>query len=298
MMEDNYHVSVFPAEVISHCSFLTDRPGHLIDMTFGGGGHSFMLLDRYPLLKITAFDQDQYAVQRGRKKIQEKKLEQRITLFQENFANFNQHIEDTLFDAALFDLGVSSHHFNCPERGFSFRFDASLDMRMNQGQELTAFEVVNYYSRDQLEELLFLYGEEPFAKRIAEKICNSRAEKKIETTKELENIIFHAYPAKLRHRKTHPATRTFQALRIEVNNELNVLKKTLPQVLEVLSPQGLLMVISFHSLEDRIVKHQFKDFKRQGYGEILYKKPLIPAKSEQENNPRSRSAKLRVVRKR
>jgi 16S rRNA (cytosine1402-N4)-methyltransferase len=197
------------------------------------------------------------------------------------------------------DLGVSSHQFDKMERGFSFRADAPLDMRMNHGDNSkpTAADLLNTLSEKEIADLLFTYGEERLSRRIAAKICELRLTKKIETTSELEDICFHAYPAKDRHQKTHPATRSFQALRIAVNDELRVLENTIPKLLPYLSEGGVLAIISFHSLEDRIVKHTFKEIlEKQDFPvTILTKKPLTATEEELSINSRSRSAKLRIL---
>jgi 16S rRNA (cytosine1402-N4)-methyltransferase len=205
------------------------------------------------------------------------------------------------FAGILMDLGVSSHQFDKMERGFSFRADAPLDMRMNYGDSdtPTAADLLNTLSEKEIADILFTYGEERLSRRIASKICEFRATKKIETTGEIEDIIFHCYPPKDRHGKTHPATRSFQALRIAVNDELRVLEDTLPKLLPYIAEGGVLAVISFHSLEDRIVKHTFKEMmeKPDFPVTILTKKPLTATDEELFNNSRSRSAKLRLLKR-
>jgi 16S rRNA (cytosine1402-N4)-methyltransferase len=203
------------------------------------------------------------------------------------------------FAGILMDLGVSSHQFDKTERGFSFRGDAPLDMRMNYGDSNTptAADLLNTLPEKEIADLLFAYGDERLSRRIAARICELRQTKKIETTGELEDICFHAYPAKDRHQKTHPATRSFQALRIAVNDELRVLEDTIPKLLPYLSEGGVLAIISFHSLEDRIVKHTFKELlEKQDFPvTILTKKPLTATDEELSENSRSRSAKLRLL---
>ena len=208
---------------------------------------------------------------------------------------------DKKLDGIVMDLGVSSHHFDDFERGFSFREDAFLDMRMNQdkGEFYTASEVLNELDEESLANMIFKYGEERYSRRIAKAIVSFRREQRLERTKDLENICFHAYPANLRHKKIHPATKTFQALRIFVNRELEVLENSLENMFHLLSPGGVLAVISFHSLEDRIVKHKFKEIFQsdKNAAKIITKKPIYPSEQELEENSRSRSAKLRLLQK-
>ena len=222
-----------------------------------------------------------------------------------NYEEFPSWIEankpELKFHGILMDLGVSSHHFDKFDRGFSFREDAPLDMRMDfQNERLyTAAEVLNTFDEEDIADIIFKYGEERLSRRIAKNIVEARSDKKIETTKELENICFHAYPVSQRHKKTHPATKTFQALRIFVNRELEVLENTLEKLYDLLLPGGVLAVISFHSLEDRIAKHKFKEIFQinKKTAKILTKKPVYPSESELSENSRSRSAKLRVLQK-
>jgi len=244
-------------------------------------------------------DQDPDALKNGRKLIEEKKLGERIDLISSNFSQFPSLMGDKYpeirFGGILMDLGVSSHQFDIPERGFSFKYDAPLDMRMNYEDDTqeTAADICNTRSGEELEEIFREYGEERFSGRIAEKIVEVRP---IKTTKDLENIIFHCYPKKMRFGKIHPATRCFQALRIAVNEELGVLSEVLPQLTELLKTGGRLCVISFHSLEDRIVKRAFKELAKENESlKIVTKKPITPGESEIAANSRSRSAKLRVI---
>jgi 16S rRNA (cytosine1402-N4)-methyltransferase len=197
----------------------------------------------------------------------------------------------------LFDLGVSSMQFDKAERGFSFRYDAPLDMRMDKGAELTAEELVNRYPEADLSRIIYEYGEERFNRRIAKAIVERRKEGRIDTTAKLVDVIMRAVPYKGKHGRVHPATRTFQALRIAVNDELKVLEKALDDAIGLLNPSGAICVISYHSLEDRIVKNKFKEAKANKILDILYKKPLTPEEGEIGENPRSRSAKLRAARR-
>ncbi len=273
------------------------------DLTFGAGGHTFAISDQIQHSKVISTDQDPDALENGEKVIVERQKQNQISLLNMNFSQFpdwavSQGLSGK-FSGILMDLGVSSHQFDKMDRGFSFRGDSILDMRMNyQSDEIpTAADLLNSLSETEIADLIYKYGEERLSRRIASSIVEFRKTKKIETTKELENICFHAYPAKERHGRIHPATRTFQALRIAVNSELKVLEDTLPKLLPLLCPGGVIAVISFHSLEDRIVKHKFKELmENQDFPvTILTKKPILPSETEVSENSRSRSAKLRIL---
>ncbi len=274
-------------------------PINLCDFTFGAGGHSVALLEEFPNAHLITFDQDVEAYKNGLELLRKKGLEERVTFINDNFASFNTHMDPGFkIHGALLDAGVSSHQFDTGERGFSFRFEGPLDMRMSPKIKVTARDIVNEASREDLLKILYDYGEEKFAKNIVDTIIERRQQATIETTKDLEDICFHSYPKKLRHGKIHPATKTFQALRIEVNNELGVLKDIIDQVIPCLELGGIFQVISFHSLEDRIVKHEFKGrLKRDLPVSVLTKKPILPSKEEIFENSRSRSAKLRVIKR-
>jgi 16S rRNA (cytosine1402-N4)-methyltransferase len=273
------------------------------DLTFGAGGHTFALSDHIAGSTVYSVDQDPDALKNGEENIIHRGKVGSVKLLPMNFVEFPEWCEQNQmqqkFAGILMDLGVSSHQFDKMERGFSFRADAPLDMRMNHGDNSTptAADLLNTLSEKEIADLLFTYGEERLSRRIAAKICELRMTKKIETTSELEDICFHAYPAKDRHQKTHPATRSFQALRIAVNDELRVLESTIPKLLPYLSEGGVLAIISFHSLEDRIVKHTFKEIlEKQDFPvTILTKKPLTATEEELSINSRSRSAKLRIL---
>ena len=283
-----------------------DEKSYFADLTFGGGGHSFEFLYRSPLFQVRSTDQDPDALKNGQQRIISEKMGDRIKLFDTNFLHFptlarEQCAEINGFQGILLDLGVSSHHFDDGSRGFSFRFDAPLDMRMNN-QSLdfqTAEEIVNNYREEDLARIFFEYAEEKNARKIARTICLERKTKPIKTTKDLENIIFHCYPKEHRYGKTNPSTKVFQALRLEVNRELEVLTETITQLIPLLKVGGRLAIISFHSLEDRIVKNVFRDASGANdiLVEVLTKKPILPKNEEIIANPRSRSAKLRVLEK-
>lgn len=282
---------------------LKDEEEYFIDFTFGGGGHTFELLERKPNINVFAFDQDSDAIKNGKLNIKSRNLDDKITLIHDNYINFEKHLGKYPFlieniSGIIMDIGVSSHQFDAGERGFSFRYDADLDMRMNRDDDSldTAEVLINENTEEELKNLFSEYGEERYASRIAQAICEQRNIARIKTTKELENIIFHCYPKKDRFKKAHPATKCFQALRIAVNKELEVLENVIPQIISNLKIGGKLCIISFHSLEDRIVKRKFKELQA---GEvpckILTKRPLVPSEDEIMHNSRARSAKLRVI---
>ncbi len=283
---DFEHYSVLSRELISGLGI--SAPGHYLDLTAGGGGHSQLILQSHPEVKLTAVDRDQIAIATVKSRLANYYPE-RLELWQGNFANFQPR--DQLFAGIIADLGVSSPQFDTPERGFSFRHEAKLDMRMDASQRLTAAEIVNHRKERTLADLIYQYGEERFSRRIAKAIV---AKRPLRTTTQLANVIYGAVPGKYRHGKIHPATRTFQALRIVVNGELEALETILQQAPSWLQPGGIIGIISFHSLEDRLVKHGFRNHELL---EVITKKPLVPQDDEIQENSRSRSAKLRFARR-
>lgn len=305
MSEYLAHYSVMLKECLEAMELGSKASSSLLfaDLTFGAGGHTFALSDHVPGSTVYSTDQDPDALKNGEENIRNRGKVGAIHLLPMNFEEFPEWCEKNQmqgkFAGILMDLGVSSHQFDKMERGFSFRADAPLDMRMNYGDSAipTAAELLNSLSEKEIADLIFNYGEERLSRRIAAKICELREKEPIATTGQIEDICFHAYPAKDRHGKIHPATRTFQALRIAVNRELTVLEHTLPKLLPYLAEGGVLAVISFHSLEDRIVKHAFKEIveKRDFPATILTKKPLTATEEELSQNSRSRSAKLRLL---
>ena len=306
MLDYKDHRPVLKDEIIrAFCSENLSPPEgiYICDCTFGGGGHSFALLERLPGLKIIAFDQDIDAVDNGIIEISNRGLEDRIFLSHCNFSQLLKKIEKMELSGQiygiLFDLGVSSHHFGTPSRGFSLQHEGPLDMRMNQNNfnTPTAKEILEQKSEEEIAEIIYRYGEEKYSKRIAAEIVKFRSHSLFESTKQLENIVFHCYPKRERYKKTHPATRTFQALRLYINQELELLEQVLEDALQVLRKGGKIAAISFHSLEDRIVKHQFREFAQIARGEIITKKPILPTAKEWQENKRSRSAKLRIIKK-
>jgi 16S rRNA (cytosine1402-N4)-methyltransferase len=282
-----------------------DESPILADMTFGGGGHSCAMAQLSEKVKVFSVDQDPDALENGFKIIKEKKLENNLILTKMNYEQFPSWIRENhpelKLNGILMDLGVSSHHFDQFDRGFSFREDAFLDMRMDYKNEklYTAAEVLNTFDEEDIANIIFKYGEERLSRRIAKNIIEFREKEKLDRTKQLEDIVFHSYPKHQRHGRAHPATRTFQALRIFVNRELEVLENTLQELFDILAPGGTLAVISFHSLEDRIAKHKFREIFQtdKKIAKILTKKPIYPSEEEIAENSRSRSAKLRIIQK-
>ena len=289
------HESVLLEEAVA---WLKPAPGKtLLDGTLGLGGHARRWLEQSaPDGQVVGFDRDPQAVLEARRVLEV--FGDRTMIHQDNFMNCWQRLEragPSHVDAILLDLGVSSMQLDSPSRGFSFRMDGPLDMRMDPGQTLNAETLVNESNEKELQEILWKFGEERFARRIARRICESRTQKRICTTGQLEAVIFHGVPAPYRHGRIHPATRSFQALRLAVNGELQALEVFLSEALSHLKPGGRIAVISFHSLEDRIVKHAFRDAEKNGQGKVLTKKPILAAEEESQRNPRSRSAKMRVI---
>ena len=291
------HYPVMHEEVLENLTIDASKPSLYIDCTTGEGGHTALFLARYPLLHAIGLDIDS--------DIQKKAIE-RFKDYGDRFTPVNTWFDDYLereksgiADAILFDLGISIFHYEESERGFSFRADEELDMRLDKNQRLSARDVVNEYSEEELADVIYRYGEERYSRRIARAIVESRTIKKIDTSLELSNIIFHAVPKEYRYGRIHPATRTFQALRIEVNKELDRISPALENAIRVLKKGGRVGVITFHSLEDRIVKWYFKNRASSEDADIkiLTKKPIIATDKEREENAPSRSAKLRIVEK-
>lgn len=293
--------------------FLSPKPGGIyVDATLGGGGHFREILERTNGKgRFIGIDRDEDAISNARKNFIEN--HENIEFVHDNFKNIKQIIEDRKIqgiDGIIFDLGVSSFQLDEPSRGFSYMKDAPLDMRMDKKTQLTAEQVVNEMDRDSLKKIFKEYGEESWAGRIAEFICERRKKNRIMTTGQLVEIIKDAIPARARRKGPHPAKRVFQALRIYVNGELDILHDSLIDAVNVLNPEGRICVITFHSLEDRIVKETFRELATDcicpkevpvctcGHKkliDILTHKPIYPSTEEIEQNPRSRSAKLRVA---
>ena len=302
------HISVLLEESIS--SLNLDESSIIVDATLGYGGHSSNILERIKKGHLFAFDQDSEAIRHSTDRLN--KIGTNFTIIKSNFVHLQEELNRLgvyKIDGALFDLGVSSPQLDDEERGFSFHNDAKLDMRMDRDQKLSAYEVVNNYSKEKLSKIFYKYGEDKFANNIAKKIVEYREYKPIETTLELVEIIKTAVPMKFRIDK-HPARQIFQAIRIEVNHELDVIEPAINQALDMLNIGGRVAVITFHSLEDRLVKNIFKDKckiddKVKGLPNIpdeylpdfklVYNKAIAPSKEELEKNPRARSSKLRVI---
>ena len=300
------HISVLLKETIENLN-LSDN-SIIVDCTLGYAGHSSEILKRIRNGKLYAFDQDADAIKYSNEKL--KKISSNFEIIKSNFSRLKLELEKrnvNLVDGIMYDLGVSSPQLDTDERGFSFHKDSKLDMRMDRSQELSAYEVVNNYSYDELFRIIKNYGEEKYASSIAKNIISARSTKNIETTMELTDIIKSSVPFKYRNEK-HPARKTFQAIRIEVNDELNVFEKSLREALDLIRVNGRICVITFHSLEDRICKNIFKEV--SSVPKELAKLPIIPDElkpkykiidcidpslNEIENNKRSRSAKLRVI---
>ena len=280
------HLSVLSRELISGLNI--SEGGQYLDATVGGGGHSELILQSADRVELVAIDRDERAIAAAKEKLANY-YPQQIQFWQGNFADYQP--EGKLFDGIIADLGVSSPQLDLPERGFSFRHTAPLDMRMDRSESLDAAQIVNHWSEKKIADLIYEYGEERFSRRIAKKIVQQRP---FQTTTELADAIASSVPGKYRHGRIHPATRTFQALRIVVNNELKSLELLLDRAPDWLKPGGIIGIISFHSLEDRIVKHRFRNCELL---EVITKKPIVAQKDEQRQNPRSRSAKLRLARK-
>lgn len=289
------HEPVMVNEAIEKLSL---KKGDIIfDGTCGAGGHDEAILKRIlPGGRVIAVDKDRTAIEAAKQKLAG--FKDNITFVHSDFRKLDTIIADNaqrLVNGAIFDLGVSSGHLDESKRGFSFRREGPLDMRMNQDQDLSACDVVNRLRRSDLEYIISHFGEERHAKLIARSIERAREKEPITTTGKLEEIIYKAVGRYYKGQKLHPAARTFQALRIYVNDELGALEKALDKLDKCIERGGRVCFISFHSLEDRIVKRAFKDLQRQGSFKIITKKPLRPQPEERKKNPRSRSAKLRVA---
>ncbi len=307
------HKPVLLTEVLE---YLNLQPGCVVaDCTAGGGGHSEAIIKEIlPGGRLIALDQDNDAVEAVKERLKTFGADT-ISVVQANFINLKAVLQELgikKIDGVLYDLGVSSYQLDAPERGFSYKNDAPLDMRMNKEAPLSAYDLISQASQEELSRIIYSYGEERWAKRIAAFIVQEREKEAIETTQRLVEIIKMAIPKGARQDGPHPAKRTFQALRIAVNRELEILEEALEQGIEVLNPGGRIVVISFHSLEDRIAKEVFQ---RKAKGctcpkelpvcvcnnkpvvKIMKRKPILPGAEELENNPRSRSAKMRAAQK-
>lgn len=304
-----HHVSVLLNECIEGLNIKEN--GIYVDGTLGGGGHSYKIAEKLTSGRLIGIDQDTNAIEAAGKRLEI--FKDKITLVHDNFSNVKAIMENLGIEKAdgfLLDIGVSSYQLDEAERGFSYMQDAPLDMRMDVSADLSAYDVVNGYNEQQLDDVIFKYGEERWAKRIAQFIVDERKEKPIETTFELVDVIKKAVPKGARKDGPHPAKRTFQAIRIEVNHELEILEKTIDDMTQLLNPGGRLCIITFHSLEDRIVKNVFRKQEnpctcppefpvcvcgKKPLGKVITRKPILPSDVEIDENHRSRSAKLRIL---
>lgn len=305
------HKSVLLDECIESLNIRPD--GIYVDGTLGGAGHSLEIVKKLTTGKLVAFDQDMDAIENAKVKL--KDYMENVVLIHSNFENLDEKLKEYgifSIDGILLDLGVSSYQLDTPQRGFSYMHDAPLDMRMDKNLNESAYDIINYYSEEALDKIIRDYGEENWHNRIAKFIIEKRTEKPIETTFELVDVIKAAVPKKARDESLHPAKRTFQAIRIAVNRELDVIEKVIKEASDNMNKGGVISIITFHSLEDRIVKNVFKDLS-QGCKcppefpicncnikptlKIINKKPIISSKEELEENPRARSAKLRCAMK-
>jgi S-adenosyl-methyltransferase mraW len=306
---DFKHISVLLDETIDGLDIKPD--GIYVDGTLGGGGHSYEILKRLsPKGRLIGIDQDGEALKAAGERLKE--FENQTTLVRSNYCEIDKVLKELnveKVDGILLDIGVSSYQLDNLERGFSYKSDAPLDMRMDTRQELTAADVVNTYSENELFKIIKDYGEDKFAKNIAKHIVLARKEKPLETTKELSEVIKRAIPMKVQAKGGHPAKKTFQAIRIEVNQELTVLKESIDKMIDLLKPNGRICIITFHSLEDRIVKTKFRENEnpctcppkfpvcvcgKKSKGKVITRKPIIPSEDEIEENKRAKSSKLRI----
>lgn len=307
------HKSVLLEETIENLNIMPD--GIYVDGTLGGGGHSYHIAEQLSSNgRLIGIDQDADAIAAATKRLEP--FSDRVTIVRNNYCNFEQVLKELSIDKVdgiVLDLGVSSYQLDTAERGFTYKTDAPLDMRMDQRQQLTAKDIVNTYSEFDLYRIIRDYGEDRFAKNIARHIVSARQIKPIETTFELNEVIKAAIPMKVRAVGGHPAKKTFQAIRIELNHELDVLEDSIDTMIDHLNDKGRICIITFHSLEDRIVKTRFRncenpctcppDFPvcvcgKKSKGKVITRKPIVPSEEELEENKRSKSSKLRVFERR
>jgi 16S rRNA (cytosine1402-N4)-methyltransferase len=306
------HTTVLLDEAVNGLNIKPD--GIYVDCTLGGAGHSSLILSKLTDNgKLFAFDQDEVAIANAKEKLS--LYGEQLTIIKSNFLYLKEELEELgieKVDGVLYDLGVSSPQLDTPERGFSYHHDAPLDMRMDNDADISAYDVINHWSYEDLVRIFFRYGEEKFSKQIARKIEARREIKPIETTFELVELIKEGIPAPARRKGGHPAKRIFQAVRIAVNDELAVFEKSLQKAIDILNPEGRISVITFHSLEDRICKAAFKKASETPdlpHGlpiipeefkpilKLITRKPILPSEEELEHNNRARSAKLRIAEK-
>jgi len=307
-----HHISVLPDETIANLNIKPD--GIYLDGTLGGGGHAYRICKQLSEKgRFFGIDQDEDAIAAATKRLED--FQDKVTIIHSNYCNAKEALSEygvEKVDGILLDLGVSSYQLDNEERGFSYKYDTDLDMRMDRSAAFSAKTIVNEYSEAELYRIIRDYGEERFAKNIAKHIVLRRMDKPVETTGELNEIIKAAIPAKMRAKTGHPSKRTFQAIRIECNHELEVLRDSLDDMIDMLKPGGRFCIITFHSLEDRIVKSAFKKNENPctcppefpvcvcgnvSKGKVITRKPILPGENELEKNKRAKSAKLRVFEK-
>jgi len=291
------HYPVMRQEILEYLTPPSDREAFMVDCTCGEGGHTHLFLSMYPNLHVTGLDRDSVIQAKANERMKE--FGSRFTPENIWFDEFFEDYEGPALDLVLFDLGISSFHYEESERGFSFKRGEQLDMRLDKDAPISALDVVNGYQEERLANVIFQFGEERYSRRIARAIVEKRKVGRITQSDELASIIYKAVPSGYRYGRIHPATRSFQAIRIEVNRELDRIEPAIKGALAALRSGGRLAVISFHSLEDRRVKWFFKGLAQGDVPtiKILTKKPLIPTDVESSENPPSRSAKLRIVEK-
>lgn len=303
------HTSVLLHETVDGLNIKPD--GIYVDATLGGGGHAYEVCSQLGEQgRFIGIDQDAAAIEAAGKRLEG--FGEKVTIIRSNYRDMKPRLHEIVIDKVdgiVIDLGVSSYQLDTAERGFSYRADAPLDMRMDQRQKMTAKDIVNNYSEAELYRVIRDYGEDKFAKNIAKHIAAERSKAPIETTEQLNEIIRHAIPMKIRKASGHPSKRTFQAIRIELNHELDVLRDSLDEMIDMLNPGGRICIITFHSLEDRIVKSAFRKNEnpctcpshfpvcvcgKVSKGKVITRKPILPSEEEMESNSRSKSAKLRI----
>lgn len=298
------HYSVLYNETLQN---LLKQEGIYVDATVGGGGHSFGIVASKLCKKLYCFDQDEEAINAASKRLES--FSDKVFFIHSNFENIKYELELKgvhSVSGIVADLGVSSYQLDNAQRGFSYMKDAILDMRMDKSADKSAYDIVNYYTQDELAKIFKIYGEERFSQKIAQAIV---AQRPIKTTLELVDVIRKAIPRKFQDKKSHPAKRVFQAIRIELNREIEILEKSITDMVDLLESGGRICVITFHSLEDRIIKHIFRELEnpctcpsnfpmcicnKESYGKVITKKPILPTEQELNENSRSSSAKLRV----
>jgi 16S rRNA (cytosine1402-N4)-methyltransferase len=308
-MEQYAHYPVMYREVLNYFSNCIVENSFVIDCTLGAGGHSRLLLDSFSTIKLIAFERDALMIKRAEEKLND--FKQQCDIIQDNFSELSFYMSgmEKQVSAILYDFGISSFHLDGDQRGFSIKDDSELDMRLDNKADYSAADIVNSFEESKIADIIYKYGEERFSRRIARRIVEKRKQKKIERTTDLAAIVLSAVPAPHGKRnKIHPATKTFQALRIYVNNELDSISRSLDDSWKFCKAGARIAAISFHSLEDRIVKQKFKSLSQGCFCEndaictcdriprvkILTKKPLVPSEEEMSENSRSRSAKMRV----